>query len=1060
MHRCSRFGLSVDTNAIPNPAWSSVYAQGATLSPSLLQPEATSPLVPSILVPAVGITKRSQTRRSPHLRFVLLTIVSMAMAGVATGQRIVPTPEAEYAAAFMLYTDGLFDSAADAFRTFRGRYPRHVSAPEALYYEGASLLSLGRDAEAGDRFKRFNDRYPDHPLALESSLALGKYYFDRGNNAEAIRTLEEVLREGPPYEVAAKALYWMGEAAAREGDLDAAVEYFARCAQAYRTSSTAPTAQYAVAYTEVQRGNYDAARNAFEVLGARYPNSPYARTIGLALAEIYYDLGQYDDAVAEIEDRLPSLRGDARDRAEVMLAESYNHLRQSQDAIIRYRKFTDDPGGPYFEAAVFGLGWNYQQEGAHQWASEEFRRLRESRDVEIAAKATYYEAVNHKLAGDALTALNVYGEVVRRWPESRYADEAQFELALTLYELRRWIEARDAFLHLVEHYPESPLVGEALGMLGSTHVALGDFDSALTAFTRAIGHETAPPEIRGEIEFQKAWLLYRERHFADAVPAFLDLYDRYPDHPKTSEALFWAAESYYQLEQYGRATSLFQDYLARYPSGRNREAAFYAMGWAFFRQAEYSTAAQYFERFLDSYRDESGFVPYRHDAQLRLADSYYALKRYSDAIRMYGRMAEDGDDYALYQIGQAFSNSDRSFDALTTFRRLLADYPDSEWREEATFSLGYTYFRNQDFDQAREVYRELIFSFPRSPLTAKAQYGIGDAYFNEGMYPEAIREYRRVLDRYGSSPFASDAAGSLQYAYIALGEERGVDALIDSLVTADGESPVADLLRFKKAEVLFQSGRQEDALSEFQDFVRVASSQALLPEAYFYMGTILMAQEDYAAAESYLAQLVDDFDASERRPEAAVQLGEVYLEQGRYDRALEAFTAAESLQLRADLASRATYGRVLALLNLDRPDEAEELAFSSIEAQGATRESAPILLGLARVQESTSQYDEAIRSYRSVASLSQDETGAEALVRLGELLLRTGDAPAAVEELGRLQVLFGGYAEWVARSYLAQARAFRRLGDTGEAARMYDALIRDYPETPYAETARSERSGL
>jgi TolA-binding protein len=975
-------------------------------------------------------------------------------------QRTTQTSESEYAAAFKLYSDGLFDPSVEAFRTFRGKHPRHVSAPEALYYEGAALLALGRDAEAGERFRRFNDRYPDHPLALESSLALGKYYFDRGEHQQAITNLEEVLREGPPYEVAAKALYWMGEASAREGDLDAAVEYFARCAQAYRTSSTAPTAQYAVAYTEVKRGNFDAARNAFEILAERYPNSPYARTIGLALAEIYYDLGQYADAVAEIEDRLPSLRGDVRDRAEFLLAESYNHLRQSQDAIVRYRRFTDDPDGPYFEASVFGLGWNYQQEGAHQWASEEFSRLRDSPNPQIASKSAYYEAVNYKLAGDALRALEVYAEVVQRWPDGKYADEAQFERAVTLYELRRWSEAREAFRILVDRYPESPVIGEALGMLGSTHVALGDFDSALTTFSRAIRHETAPPAIRGEIEFQKAWLLYRERLFADAAPAFLDLFERYPNHAKTSEALFWAAESFYQTGQYGRATTLFLDYLARYPSGRNREAAFYAMGWTYFRQSDYATAAEYFERFLNSYPDESGFVPYRHDAQLRLADSYYALRRYPDAIRIYGSLAEDGDDYALYQIGQAFSNSDQSFDALTTFRRLLAEYPESEWREEATFSLGYTYFRSQDFDQAREVYRDLIFSFPRSQLTAKAQYGIGDAYFNEGLYSEAVREYRRVLDRYPTTPFAADAAGSLQYAYIALNDEDGVDVLIDSLVTADGDSPVVDLLRFKRAEVLYQSGRQDEALSNFQDFVRVASSQELLPEAYFYIGSIYVAQGDYAAADSYLGQLISEYGDSARRPEAAVQLGEVYLAQERYDSALETFESAEGLQLGVDLAARVRYGRIMALLNLDRFDEAEQLALASIEDLGETRESAPILLGLARVQESRSAMADASRSYRRVASLSQDETGAEALVRLGELLLRLGDAQTAIEELGRLPVLFSGYSEWVARSYLAQARAFRRLGNTGEAARMYDALLQDYPDTPFAETAQNERSGL
>ena len=92
--------------------------------------------------------------------------------------------------------------------------------------------------------------------------------------------------------------------------------------------------------------------------------------------------------------------------------------------------------------------------------------------------------------------------------------------------------------------------------------------------------------------------------------------------------------------------------------------------------------------------------------------------------------------------------------------------------------------------------------------------------------------------------------------------------------------------------------------------------------------------------------------------------------------------------------------------------------------------------------------------------MSQDESGAEALTRLGQMLLRAGNPRGAIEELGRMPVLYSGYTEWMARGYLTQGRAFERLGEAGEAARMYDMVINQYPGTGFADEANRARDNL
>lgn len=1007
---------------------------------------------------------RSLGRRVGGACRALLVVACLLPAGRAWAQsaETAETAQAAFTRAYALYADALYAQAAPAFREFRGRYPDHLNTAEALYYQAEATLALGQEGEAVALFEQFERLYPAHPLAFDARLALGKYFYEQERYDRALASLDDVLADEPPADLAAKALYWMGESALRLGRTDEALTYFQRAAEGYRTTETAPVALYAVAYTELQRDRYDAAARAFELLAARYPDSPYARDLGLSLAEVYYELGDYQRAVDEIERRRSRLTGEAQERALFLLAEAHNQLRNSEDAILNYRRFTEgNPESPYYRRALYGLGWNYYREQTYQWAAEAFAQVWPGHDDELAHKAAYYEGVNLKLANRPDQAASAFARVADTWPNGELADRALYELGITRYEQRQWQAAYDAFARLTRAYPESPLLGDALSQLGNTAIARGRFDDALTAYDRAIELDAAPPELKEEVAFQKAWLLYRNREYADAARAFAALRETAPGAAQAGEALFWSAESHFQIGELDRAAHLFQRYLREYPSGRQSDAAHYALGWTYFKQGRYADAATEFERFLDAYRVGSETVPYRTDALLRLADSYYALRRFPEAIRVYRQVADAGEDYALYQVAQALSNSGNRTAALSAFQGLLDEYPDTEWRNASLYSLGYLHFQIGNYDQAIERYRQLVDTAPRDPLAAKALYGIGDAHFNAGQLEEAAATYQDVLRRYPNSPFAADAAAGIQYAFAAQDDPAGAERLIDEFVAANPDSPVVDELRFRQAEVKYQSGRRDEALDDFRRFVRTARDATLLPQAYFYLGSIYLERDEPQEAESYLRQLLQNYPEAPRTAEAAQLLGQQYLDTERYDEALRLYRTLETLAGGDPrLVAKARYGQSVALMQLGRTREAEQLLREAIDANPDAPESVPALLGLARVHEANERPAEALRLYAQVVDRSTEEAGAEALVRLGDLLVRQGRAREAVEQLSRLPVLFAGYPDWLARGLLAQARAFRSLGQRGDAVRLYDRLIEQYDDTPYAETARQEKEAL
>lgn len=971
--------------------------------------------------------------------------------------------DSDFSSAYDLFVSRLYLEAIGAFRAFRQEYPEHVNAADALYFEAESALALGREDEAVALFRRFERSYPMHPLSAKSRLALGKFFYTSEQHEKAITVLGQVLEDDPGPEASAKALYWMGESALNLERYDEALDYFRRAANEYRGTETAPVALYAIAFTEVKRERYDAAAEGFELLAARYPDSPYARNIGLALAEVYYELNDYQRVIDEINRRMPNLGEEARERATFLLAESHNHLGNSDQAIVHYRRFTESsPESPYHRRALYGLAWNYYSQGVFQWASEHFERVRTEED-DLAARATYYQAVSEKLAKRPERAVELWENFLATWSDHELTPQALFELGVGYYEQRRWSDANQVFSDVVERYPETDLAGEALYLKANTAVATGSFEEALDNFDRAAQMGAAPPELKNEVRFQRAWLQYRNGNYAEALEGFMEIYGEDARSDRGTESLFWAAESHFQLGNVSRAAELFSQYLRDVPSGKHVDAAHYALGWSYFRQGNYSRAAEQFRTFLNEYRTtgESEYVPYRSDALLRLADSYYALKQYSEAIRTYRQVADQAGDYALYQIAQAFNNAGDAYEAVSGFRDLLEQYPDSPWAEEARYNLGYAFFQNQDYDQAIAEYRRLISDHPNDPLAAKAQYGIGDALFNAGRAADAVDAYRTVLERHPNSAYVSDAAAGIQYALISMGDDRRAAAIIDDFIEQHPNSPVADELRFRKAEVNYQSGRTNEALSDLRTFIETSRNQQLLAEAYFYLGSIHQDREQTDQAASHFRQVVDQFPNSNRAADAARQLGRIYLDQERPQDALLIFRRLESS--RSDdnrLLAEARYGQGMALIQLGRTEEAERLLRNAIDAAPDAPETLPAYLGLARVYEDASRHRDALDLYNRVVERSRDEIGAEALYRLGALHRTMGNHRRAVDELGRLPVLYSGFNEWVARGFLEQARAFRQLGQTGDASQVYDRVIEEYGGTAHARTARQEKEAL
>jgi tetratricopeptide (TPR) repeat protein len=191
-------------------------------------------------------------------------------------------------------------------------------------------------------------------------------------------------------------------------------------------------------------------------------------------------------------------------------------------------------------------------------------------------------------------------------------------------------------------------------------------------------------------------------------------------------------------------------------------------------------------------------------------------------------------------------------------------------------------------------------------------------------------------------------------------------------------------------------------------------------------GDALVAAGENDAAASHFEALLARYPRSTFRDIAMNGLGEIALRAGDAARALT--WARDAVEKGGGLyrSREATLLQGRALIALKRLDEAE-----------------PVLTRVASTKE------------------WRGEATAQSLFLLGEIADQRGDLPKAIAFYQRVFLSHQRYAEWVARSYLASAADFKKLGRNEEAVNtlremLRNARIADRPEIAEARTRLAE----
>lgn len=449
-------------------------------------------------------------------------------------------------------------------------------------------------------------------------------------------------------------------------------------------------------------------------------------------------------------------------------------------------------------------------------------------------------------------------------------------------------------------------------------------------------------------------------------------------------------------------------------------------------------------------------------AQLALADAYYARKEYDMAAPEY--------------------------------QRFLEYYPNSPERQTALFRLGESYRIQGSLNAARNQYEMLLGQFREGAFVGPAAYRLAELYYQAKEYAAALPLYRRASVRVKEPAVAYAARFYAARCMEAVGQKYDARLAYEELVEFKEGNPFQDASRHALALLLKDANKTAEALKHILVLAKTAESDELKGEATVRAGLwqLELKQPTQAAATlkqalempgigkwKEIAQLglvrmsydtgkyaqviadsgaVADVFSAETKPEFLLLVANSQRQLGKFKEALAGYEEILKEFPKSPHAKEASYERLVCLYNAE--DEQLVPAIDEyIAANPEAEKHDQVLLMKAESLFKKQDYAAAAPLYASAEKSRglPSALRAEALFKLGWCSMQTNDLDAAIKAFSEFLDGFRTHKS-VPYALVQRALAYQTQKNFTAAEKDFSELIRKHPGTKERELALQQKA--
>lgn len=941
-----------------------------------------------------------------------------------------------------LYNKGKYVATFRQFEKIQKNVePKSELYSEAEFYKSASALHAGYNS--GDKLMRtFIKSYPESPYINQAYFNLGKKQFEKKQYSSVIRSYAKVDRKDLSETNRIELQYQNGYANMMQDKTDKALAEF----DAIKNTNNlyAKPATYYWAHIQYLKEDYPAALEGFTKLN----NDPaYSQVIPLYVSHIYYKQQKYNEVVNYTTNIIDDVKEEHRSELSKIVGDSYFHLRQYENA-IPYLETYFETSGPKTREENYILGFCYYHSAKYVDAAPLLEKASVGED-EMTQNAYYHLADCFIKLNDKEKAKTAYNAASEFDFNPKIKEDALFSYAKLTYELSYspFNETIKAFDRYIAEYPNSQHNAEAYRILTQVYMVTKNYNDAIASIEKIQNKTPDILKAYQRVTYFRGLELFNNQAYNQAIEFFdLSLENSTHNREIKSKSLYWKSEALYRLGDFNNSIASYNQFMQTSGSAKTEAiAADYNLGYAYLKMDDKEAANQHFKKYVANMQGKR--TPKLADAYNRVGDYYFLNTNYALAVENYQQtynMKMHEADYALLQIAFCQGLQRKQAEKINSLNGLLADFPESEYRDDALYELGRANERiGQSYDAVHQ-YQQIVSNHPNSNFYRKALLQLGLINYNNGDFKKALTQYKEVAENYKGTPEAKSALSGIKNCYVEL---NNVDAYFAYARRLGGGVNVTateqDQLTYSAAERMYMAGNAE-ATKQLEQYLRQYPTGAYALNAHFYLAESLYKEGKYTESNDHYTFVAQQGTNIFSEP-ALSKSSEMTFAAQNYTEALQMFIALEKVANGKWNLLKAYTGQMRCYMiqkNYQQAIVAAAKVKKSDVANNAIQNEADFAEGKSNFE--LGNLSSALSPLRDVAKNTQIEQGAEAKYLLAEIYYHDNKKPKAEEEIVDFIDKGTPYTHWLGKSFLLLANIYEDKGDHFQAKHTLKSLAENY----------------
>ncbi len=973
--------------------------------------------------------------------FFVFLLVLFVLQLFAQQTAIYLDPERNYQLGLELFNKQKYGAAQKEFQqvTESRDAISEESLTNAEFYIGFCAAELfNKDAEY--LLTRFVRNHPESSKNGAAILELSNLFYRLKQHKKAIEWFEKVDKSLISKEDLPAYYFHLGYSYYMTSDYDKAIKAFNEIKDT--DSKYASAATYYFAHIAYVNKNYETALQNFLKLK---DSDAFGSIVPYYIAQIYYRQGKSDELLSYAPSIVDSSKSKNGLEIGRMVAESYYRKGNYKEALPYLAEYEKNSGAAD-RTDFYELAYCYYRTSNYEKAIPYFQKLTDREDT-IAQNAYYNLADCFLKTGNKKSARNAFQSAAKMNFDDQIKEESQFNYAKLSYELSFQSVAIEAFRKFVKTYPNSDHIAEANEILVDIYMTTKNYKDALTAIESIRDKSQNMKSAYQKVAFYRGVELFMDNKPTDAIELFKTSINNPADQKLLAKARYWKGEAQYKLNNYDDAIQSYNDF-AFTPSAvtmENYNLVNYNIGYSYFKKEEYANAQTSFRKYIKE-KSQTDNTRY-NDALLRIADSFFMLKDQNNAMEYY-TMAIDykskSSDYALYQKAMILGIQNKLSEKAAVLQKIFDKYPKSVYFDDALYEAGNASMVAGDNAKALTSFGKLITDFPSSSYVKKAMLGEALVYFNNHEDEKAKTTYKSVIEKYPNTPESREALAQLKNVAVS---QNKVDEYIDyvkNVPNADVSAAGQDSLVYESAELRYTQGNCDDAIKDFDNYLQKFSNGIFRVNATYYKADCQFHNKQYEPALTGYEFVISQ-EKSAFTEKSLLNAGIINYRMKQYDKALEDFQKLESVAEVKDNIAAAQAGQMRCNFKLNQHDKTIASAQKILDSENSDKDlinEAHLLKGKSALAKS--DLETAKAELTIVSKRTNSEMTADARYNLALIEYMLGNFKASEKIIQDIQKLIPTYDYWIAKGFILWGDDYLALKDTFQAKETYKSILDNY----------------